>query len=68
LQKKGYLVIKARLPTEQGAAVIKAIEAARDILWNERKSVAAETLSGNIIESQRVSPLYVLTQYTATRR
>ena len=49
---EGYLVIKARLPAEQGAAVLKAIEAARDILWNERKSIAAETLSGNIFESQ----------------
>jgi len=52
---EGYLVIKARLPAEQGAIVVKAIEAARDMLWQENKSVSAETPSGFQAES-RVEP------------
>ncbi len=48
---EGYLVIKAKLPAEQGAIVVKAIEAARDILWKEHKNVSAETPSGFKAES-----------------
>ena len=48
---EGYLVIRARLPAEQGSAVVKAIETARDSLWKQRKDVSAETSFGKVIES-----------------
>ncbi len=39
----GCLLISARLPPEQGAALIQAIECARETLLKERKDVSAET-------------------------
>jgi len=48
---EGYLIIRAKLPAEQGAVVVKAIEAARDMLWQEHKNVSAETPSGFQAES-----------------
>jgi hypothetical protein len=40
---EGCLVISARLPAEQGAALIKSIESAREVLLSERKDVPAGT-------------------------
>ena len=41
----GSLVISARLPAEQGEALIKSIEAARKVIREERKNVPAGTFS-----------------------
>ncbi len=40
---QGCLVISARLPVEQGEALIKSIELAKETLRAERKNVSAET-------------------------
>ena len=44
--EEGMLVIKCRLPPEQGAIVIEALNAAADALAEEAKDVSAETLLG----------------------
>ncbi len=53
--EEGYLIINARVPAETGAALVKSIESARDVLWSEQKDVSAETSCGKEVES-RVEP------------
>ena len=43
----GTLVIKCRLPAEQGAVVLQALKQAADALAQEAKDVSAETLLGD---------------------
>ena len=55
---EGCLVISARLPAEQGAALIKSIDSAREALLKERKSVPAGTFSedSNAVEPEVSEP------------
>ncbi len=49
---EGCLVISARLPAEQGEALVKSIESAREALLTERKNVPAGTLSEDSKDSE----------------
>ncbi len=59
---QGSLIISARLPPEQGAALVKSIEAARDVLRNERKDVPAGTSFQEPFDAERADALALMAE------
>ncbi len=49
---EGCLVISARLPADQGEALVKSIESAREVMLSERKNVPAGTSPENSNDSE----------------